>query len=250
MSTNVRNRIMPLCALLFVTVSGAGQAPSSPARVRTKQPPPQPQAQPQGTMATWDASTESLMGISKTDFEAMGLGKLTVAEYSAFGSWFFTKEAATAKEALANQLTHSCGRSIKEPRDLDKVNIYLKINDPTPDELASRIRQNLRAINDVQIVFSEEDADLTVGILGFPIESTSGQRTGNVVSIVTSEPCISKIGTQQFSFGQFQNQYLQTGGKDATRLAETVATSLDASDIESERKSNSVRKQFFQINKK
>lgn len=202
-------------------------------------------------MATWsDSGADRLIGISKEAFESMSLGKLTASEYASFESWAFIKEADATKAALASQLTYSCGRSSTEAHDYEKVNIYLIIEDSTPAELASRIRQNVRALSDVQIVYSSEEADLTVDVFGFALETTSNQKTGYAASVVTSEPCVSKLGSQQESFKQLQRAYLQTGGMDAAQLAEGVTTTLDSKDIESARKNNAVIRQLLKNNKK
>jgi hypothetical protein len=87
--------------------------------------------------------------------------------------------------------------------------------------------------------------------MGYSIETISNQKTGYAISAVTSEPCISKIGIDQHKFGQLQNIYLQTGGgMDALKLAESVTTTIDAKDIETEGKYNSSKRQLLQNDKK
>jgi len=245
--------------VLFIGVSSSSipaqtpsTTPSTPPRVQTKQPQhqsKQPQAQPNVTMATWDATTGTLIGITKEQFDSMGLGKMTDVEYLAFMFWASTKQEIVRKEALASQPTYSCGRPSMEARDYEKVKIYLMIQDATPAELASRIRQNLRAISDVQVVFSGEDADLILNIVGYSIETTLNQKTGYATSIVTSDPCVSKLGNQQSKFAMLDNSYLQTGA-DAVKLAESITTTLDAGDIEAARKNNAAIIQLLKDNKK
>ena len=235
--------------VLFIMISASpipAQTRSTAPHVQTKQPPRQPNV----TMATWNATTGGIMGITKEEFDSMGLGKLTDSEYLAFISWVGRRQQIVIKEAVSNQLTYSCGRISLDVHDFEKVKIYLMIQDSTPAELASRIRQNLRAISDVQIVFTGEDSDLIVNIVGFSIETTFGQKTGYAASIVTSDPCVTKIGSQQNKFAMLDNVYLQTSGTDAVKLAETVTTTLDAGDIEVARKNNATLIQLINSNKK
>jgi len=257
MSKKFFHCVVPSCALFFLILSASAQTPNTTANTAPRAPAKQPQPQtkqaqlePKVPMAAWsDSAAESLIGMTKADFESLGLGKLTASEYAAFVPWVFIKEAKATKAAQASQLTYSCGRLSIDTQDYEKVNIYMVVEDSTPAELASRIRQNLRALSDVQIVFSSEEADLTVDVVGFPLETVSGQKTGYVASIVTSEPCVSKIGSDQSSFKQFQTASLQTGGMDVARVAEAITTKLDATNIETARKNNAAMIQFLK-NKK
>jgi hypothetical protein len=241
-------------SLIVVSLSSAlAQTTSNPSPVQTKKPQPQikqPQPEPKVSMAKWDATTGGLMGVSKEEFDSMGLGKLTDVEYLAFMSWDSRKRQTVTQETLASQLTYSCGRSNLEALDYEKVNIYLMMDESTPAELASRIRQNLRAISDVQIVFSSKDADLIVQILGYQIDSLTNQKTGYAASVVTADPCVSQIGSQRADFGQYRHMFLQTGGTDTSRLAESITTSLDAADIEAARKNNADIRQILKNMKK
>jgi hypothetical protein len=253
MSRKVLHCIVPSCVLFFLPLLVSAQTPNTTSRVQTKQ--PQTQSKPlqpavKVPMAAWSEGAGTLIGLTKAAFDSMGLEKLTPSEYATFESWVYTRETDADTAARASQLTYSCGRSSKEAHDWEKVNIYLMIQDSTPSELASRIRHDLRAINDVQIVFSGEDADLIVNIVGFSIETTLGQKTGYAASIVTSDPCVGKIGGQQSKFAMLENAYLQTSGTDAVKLAEGVTTTLDSKDIESARNNNAAIIQLLKNNKK
>jgi hypothetical protein len=253
MSRNILRYIMPSCALFLLTLSASPQTPnpttSTTPRVQTKRPQTSP-TEAKVEMATWNPDVGKSIGFTKEEFDSMGLGKMTSAEYFSFLLWASARQQNAAQNAIASQPKFSCGRSSTDAIDYDRVNIFISIADSTPAELASRIRQNLRALSDVQIVYSGEDADLIVDIVGFDLETISNQKTGYVASVVASTPCISRYGTQQETFRQLQNSYLQTGGLNMAQLAESVTTTLDSRDIESARKSNATIKQIIKGSKK
>ncbi len=143
------------------TAAPVASSPVKPSAPKTT--PPKPE------MATWSEPAEKGFGISKADFSSMGLSKLTSDEFVALLYWASEQERKAKEEAsattLSQTLTFSCGRTIAQAAEYDKVNIYLNISEKTPPELSSRIRQNFRAIKDVQVVFSSKGADLNVVII-------------------------------------------------------------------------------------
>lgn len=208
------------------------------------------QPQPKVAMAAWYESEEILFGISRTQFAAMGLSKLTEQEYVWLMAWVNSQKSKAKEEALAKQPSYSCGRPIQEPATYDKVNLLIEVGDQTPADITSGIRQRLRAIPDVQIVYGSKDADLLVSIIGFQNELTSGRQTGYTISIVTADPCQSSVGTYVSSFSMYRSHFLQTSGKEVNGMVEGIVTTLDAKDLEPIRKQNAEIKQSLLKNKK
>jgi len=244
-----------LACLLLLAIPVFAQNPTAPA-TRTSAPTPT-QAKPTNAsanapakpaMATWTEFQESTFGISKDQFSLMGLSKLTATEYLTLLGWAAERERKAEEDAkataISQTLTYSCGRTVTKPEEYDKVNIYLDIQDRTPSEIASRIRQNFRAINDVQVVFSRNEADLTLTILGFEIPNTiSNQPLGYTVSTIVTEDCVSKLRTIETPFERYITSYLNTGPRDSAGMVESITRSIDATEIELQRKVNAFQKQ-------
>lgn len=206
---------------------------------------------PKTVLATWSESAETLLGISKNQFASMGLSKVTNDEYLEIISWAVDREtklsAESAATARAQSLTFSCGRDVKQADEYDKVNLYLDIAKDAPSEFASQIRQNFRAMKDVQVVFSPKEADLNILILAFEVTTVPGNNvTGYAVSATITDPCISKYGTKQSDFERYDNNHLMTSGTNVSGLAERLVSSIDANEIEAQRQSNAAFKKLMQ----
>jgi hypothetical protein len=205
-----------------------------------------PQPKPKIEMAKWDPSNEDLIGLKEAQFAAMGLSKLTQAQYVELLVWAVNREDQVKKTALLGQLTYSCGPTRTKPEDYDHVRIYLDLPDGTPSELASPIRQGLRAIKDVEIVFSPKEADRTISFLAAQSKNEGGTFIGYVLSYIVTTPCVSKIADQTFDMNELDNHTFRLGGTNARDMAERVVADLDSSDVEVVRHLNSVLKKALQ----
>ncbi len=228
-----------VCLLLSLPLSAqtVSRPQSSPKSMQPK---------PKVEMATWAPYIEELIGLKEADFASMGLSKLTEAEYVQFFSWAAQREAAVKEAALRSQLTYSCGPTRQKPEDYDKVRIFLDLPNDAPSELASPIRQGLRAIKDVEIVFSSREADRSIGFLASQTKNVGGVTTGYTVTYIVTTPCLSKIADQTFDLNDLDNHVLQGGGTNAKEMADRVVADLDAHDIEAARQLNSALKKTLQ----
>ncbi len=147
-------------------------------------------------MARWSAAVEENIGMSKSQFESMGLRKLTAEEFAQLFLWAYESRSKAIVGARATELTYTCGRSDRpaDPAAYQKVKVYLDMGEKTPSELASGIRQRVRGMSDVEIVYTESDADIVLSVLAYQNESKAGYQLGYTVSIVSAEPCEWRLG--------------------------------------------------------
>jgi hypothetical protein len=239
-----------VCVMLILPSSIVAQnaAPVASSPVKPGAPKPTP---PKPMMATWSEVSESVLGISKDKFSSMGLSKLTSDEYLAIVSWAIDRETKLEEDAKATAraqtLTYTCGRTVTQADYYDKVTIYLDISDATPSELASRIRQDFRAMKDVQVVFSSKEADLKVIVIGFEVRAEiNNQQTGYAASTTVTDSCVSKYGTNETNFDRYEANYLMTSGRNPASLAEDITTSVDTKDLEPQRRLNAALKKLMQ----
>lgn len=230
---------------LFQVIFLAGcLAQTSAAHTQTKGPAKQG---PQITAprAKWSAGVEKIVGMTRDQFSKMALGKLTKDEFAALLVWIEGSRSQAEVKAKASQLTHSCGRTGTDAAAFQKVKLDVEISDKTPSELASGIRQRLRGISDVELVYSESEADIVVSILGFEDKTDSGRPLGYTVSVVTSEPCEWRVATYSGRMRTVQNHFLETSPNSEKTIEYTVTT-LDAKDIEEMRKRNATWRQLYE----
>jgi hypothetical protein len=210
--------------------------------------PSQPQSakpkvvQPRVQRAEWNEQVKLFTGISQDEFAAMGLRKLTVDEYEKLFTWAFNRESeakeAGKKEAMASQVTFSCGPKQTTDESVKKVHVLIE-DTSAAAELMSGVRQKLRGISDVEIVYDISQADLVVIILGYENQLESGTRTtGYTASTVVASPCVGKIGTYEWNFQMSDDHFIFTVGPNIGVLVEKVVAKIDSSDIEPIRKSH------------
>lgn len=202
--------------------------------------------QPKVELARWSADLEKSFGISQEKFAAMGLSKLTVLEYTEMLFWAasFQKSAEEKgrEEARATQLRHSCGRSIEDRAATDKVNVLINPSKDSNSEIVSGLRQRLRGIPDVQIVYAEKDADLALSILASETRLKDNRAIGYDMTVTITVPCREWFGTNQAgstSYDRFEGQVFSGGGKVA-EVVEPAVAELDAKYIEEVRKSHAL----------
>lgn len=143
-------------------------------------------------------------------------------------------DKAALQQTINFQLTYSCpGPPRTTAQDYDKINIYVSIEGADLSELASRIRQHFRSIQDVQIVFSEKEADISVGVIGFQVKGQQSLPIGYALSIITTKPCSSKFMGTENPLTILSNHYLQTGPfLNNEELVSGIVSSIDTGDLE------------------
>jgi len=204
-------------------------------------------AQPKVQKAEWTEQVHAYYGISQDDFAAMGLPKLTIDEYAKLSTWAYLRESeakeAGKKEGMATQVTFSCGPKQTTDVSVLKVRVLIEDNDATAAELMSGVRQRLRGISDVEVVFDLSRADLVIGIIGYEVHLENGTRgIGYTASTEVTKPCVGKFGTYEWNFQMSDDHFLISGGTSIGVLVEKVVAKIDSSDIEPVRKSHAQMK--------
>ena len=182
--------------------------------------------------------------MSYEQFQFMGLSKLTQDEYYKFLSWASERSNQVRVEGMAAGRkaqesidaifpTYSCGPSLDETT-ASKVRVFIQDPGDNPAELMSEFRQKLRNIPDVQIVFSEKEADLVLSLIGYEMHM-GGRAAGYAVSLIVSTPCTSRSSANEFPFSIGENHLLETGSE-VKPLVDDLVASVDAKNIESVRK--------------
>ncbi len=130
------------------------------------------------------------------------------------------------------------------------MNLLIDASEATPSELMSGVRQMLRSISDVQIVYDIKEADLVISILGYEDKMADSRAVGYTASTTTAAPCMSKLGTNEWNFLMHENHFLQSSGKDVKVLVEDIVTTLDSKDIENLRRQHESMKKYLREQKK
>jgi hypothetical protein len=215
--------------------------------------------QPKVENATWTEQLETYYGISRSDFASMGLTKLTQDEYIKLFTWVYQRASQAKEEGKAEgvaeitrtQTTYSCGPKIADSGGASTVKLIIDASEENAPEIMSGVRQRLRAISDVQIVYDKKDADLVVAILGFRSTVGSDQRVvGYAASVTTASPCTSKLGTDEWGIQLERNHILNSSGTDVRVLIEDIVTTLDSKDIEAIRQQHAALKRYLSEQKK
>jgi hypothetical protein len=140
--------------------------------------------------------------------------------------------------------TYEC----KDTLSGDRIPILVTVNDQIPAEIASGLRQKLRAIPDVEIVYTKNEAALEVSVLGYENRTVGGVRTGYTVSVITTSTCKSSAfgGTVtnapvQFDITLLNGHRLLTAAT-ASEIVQEAVASVDNEDIEGQRRVRSLIK--------
>jgi hypothetical protein len=243
-----------ICACVGPSFSCFAQTPPP------KTPPPRiKKPLPKIEMASWSQQQEQAFGISQDDFTSMGLSKLTNEEYVTLLLWISGHNIKAEQKgmeegragAINMQTTYSCGPKTVDETSVSKVKLFIEDEKDTPSALMSGMRQRLRNISDVQIVYDEKDADLSIAIIGFENTLTgSNVTTGYSAAVITTIPCTSKYRTNEWNFQILDHALVQVGGKNVNPIVEEIVTTLDSKSIESIRRSNASLKKALQEQKK
>ncbi len=239
-----RLRLVCLLSLVSLTplncfIVPAARAQSSPATKQAVRP-----------KAVWSETLETRYGLTRDEFTAIGFANLSMGQFGQLVTWLEQFQAKTKMEAQAWQTYYHCGRrsGASDPESYAKVKLLVIVGDQSPSEVASGLRQRIRSIPDAEIVFNEDGADLIVSVLTYENKTITGVHTGYTVSVVTSEPCKTQLGSisdYSETFSRMANHFLQTGS-DLQEIIEGVVSELDANDIESQRKHGTSLRKLLQ----
>ncbi len=182
--------------------------------------------------AEWNESVESFVGITHDQFIQAGLAKLTKDEFASLFLTIYDTQQKAVDNAKKTQITYICG---PVPSNYDKVKLYVEVSDGTPAEIASGVRQRLRGLTDVEIVYTPLEADKGIGILGFEDQMESGRKTGYSASVSTYSPCKGSFGDQEWPIKLLDNHFITTAAK-ASEVIDSIVSLVDTNDIEATRK--------------
>jgi hypothetical protein len=181
--------------------------------------------------AVWLPAAEEYFGLTQETFRQAGLSKLTSTEYGALLTAMRAHEAQAAENAKMSVLTYSCGSL--PPKD-SKIKIIVEANVDAPSEIMSPLRQRIRSMSDVEIVFNSP-ADFGMSLLPMAVNNTYNYKAGYAASVVTWGECQASIGTNKWPIRIINNHWVFTAG-DAGQIVNSIVTSVDTGDIEQARK--------------
>jgi hypothetical protein len=229
-----------LLRLLVASVCLVACAPAQSRATKTTVTPSSKAAVQAVRGAVWNDLVEKAIGMTKEDFETLGLARLTPGQFAQFVRWASQAEQKAVDDAKASAPNLGCFSRAALPNPgpagLDKVTVFLDAQGEEAAEIVSGLRKRLRSISDVEVVFSEEDADVAVGLIAVQPLSENGDLGGYTLSVVTWEPCEVKVGTNRYPEKKLNNFYLHVLGSNAQDAVESAVSVLDAHDFEEKRK--------------
>lgn len=187
-------------------------------------------------------------GMTAEEFARMGLDKLSEEELAAHLVWWYSTQE-NAKASVATFACHTHSGWLDAPQR--KIKVFFEEPDrELPAEIISGIRERLRAMPDVEIIYSKSEADLSVSLVCLRNEMESGRFIGYSLSMVTSIPCETVAGKSSMPWSALQNHYLQIAAG-AQQIIEYAVTTLDAKDLEPLREQQVTARRYVQeMNKK
>jgi len=232
-----------ICVLLFF-LPLFGQSNPAPAKPVAKKTTTSSAQKPD--MAVWEKWMEEKwrgesLDISETEFTKAGLNKLTKQDLSElFRVMLVTKEKSATFAVNFFKSRNVVSECYPEKPNYDKVRIYMADTSTNNAEIMSKLRQKLRAISDVEIVFNDSDADLGVGMIAEQEKSTTGNHLGYSISTVTYTPCRQMLGDKTFADKSLEQHYLHAAAT-VEMVVDMLAARLD-NDFETIRKSHAAAK--------
>jgi hypothetical protein len=185
--------------------------------------------QAQAALSSWDSlSFLGSYGLTRDLFNQNHLSRLTTQEIINVISAAWLDGMKTG----AASITPSCGPTGKNP-DRSTVKLFLEVPDAMDSELASALRSRLRAIPDVRLVFSPDDADVTISVLGLPMIAGSGRTVGYTMSYSASRPC----NVNGISFDLALSSDMQVDSS-VTGVVDGIVSHIDAKVCEDARRWN------------
>lgn len=182
---------------------------------------------------------QAVVAMTPTQFASSGLDKLSDDDLRSL-TQFITEKTATAVQSVSS---FKCGPFTPT---YDRVRIYIEATAHTPSEITSGIRQRLRAMPDVEVVYSATDADFGVSLLGLENKAEyTNHLFGYSLSLITYDGCEASFGTTKWPVKMIRDSVLFA---DATydALVASVVSTIDTDDIEQVRKSNAAIKKYLQ----
>src|ERR1700677_4610 len=173
-------------------------------------------SQPQKTVAhaVWSSNLETNFGISEQGFQEMGLAALTTDQEFNMLTWAYSREQKA--KASVQSPSFDCGRpgqkfADAKPEEYDKVRVNVDASG-SADEIISGVRERLRAMNGIEVVYNSDEADLTVSLVAIQTkEQRAGYQLGTASAVVVTEPCTWKLGTYTNSYDVLRDQFVQVG---------------------------------------
>lgn len=238
-----RPRFLVLAPVLIIALLATASSQSRPSR--------KPQPQHTVSHASWTPILESGFGISEHDFRDMGLGALTEDQEWSLLAWVNTREKQ-AKDSVVTPI-FTCGRPGEiqdtKPESYDKVRVFVHASGDA-DEVISGVRERLRAMNGTEVVYSSDEADLTVSLVAIQTKSKgAGYQLGTAISVVVSKPCVWKFGTYTDRIDTVRDQFVQVGSEISGVVA-SIVSSIDTDTLENQRQANATLKKILQDQKK
>jgi len=135
----------------------------------------------------------------------------------------------TAQKA---QTTYICGPL---PPNYDKVKVYIAVSDATPSEIAIGVRERLRSLADVEVVYTPIEADVGIGVLGFENTLEGGHRSGYSASVITYDPCKGAVGERDWPIRIAENHFMVTTAT-VPEVINSIVSDVDTGDLEGARK--------------
>jgi len=215
-----------------------GRAQSSGPQKRQSQPPVQ--------HASWTSNLEHTYDIDEKTFTDIGLSALTTNQLVHLLVWS-DAQAKKAKDSVPT-VSFACGRdggSLQnaKPEEYEKVRLYVSASGDAA-EIISGVRERFRTMSGIEAVYSSNEADLTIHLVALQSKAQgTGQKIGNAVSVVVTQPCTWKLGTYTNNYDMFQDQWVQVG-YDGHEVVSSIAAVVDADDLERQRKMNAGYKKF------
>lgn len=202
---------------------------------------PKPASHSVSKPATLGLAFQAMIDMTPAQFSSAGLQKLTDDELISLAGFISQHSAKAADEATKAHMHYRCGPFVT---NYDKVKIVVNATDGTPSQIVSAVRQRLRALPDVEIVYSATDADFGVMMLGLENTSASTNHVfGYSVATSTFLGCEASAGETKWPIEISFNRYIFTGPTYES-LTEGIVTTIDTNEIESTRKSNAAARKY------
>jgi len=182
--------------------------------------------------AEWSPTFEALVGISQQQFRDARLDRLTQNEFDSLFTSIYGAEQKMVQNAHSTQPSITCSPGQTE---FQKIRVFVEVNDKTPAQIASGIRERLRALPDVEIVYDAMDADFGVSVLGLKDETESGRPLGFSLSVVTYDPCKESMAGKDWEVHVVRNHFVNIAPNEAQTI-DGVVSRIDTDDIEDARK--------------
>lgn len=200
----------------------------------------------QPTMS-WTPEVEQNFDITKQNFQDMGLSALSQEQYINLLTW----DEMRTQKAKSSVITENfdCGRTSEsfadsKPEAYDKVRVYVDATGEA-SEVISGVRERFRAMNGIEVVYNNAEADVTVSLVALNLETTGGYHNGVAISYVVQEPCILRFGTSKTNYDTIENQGIQVGSN-ISGVVDSLVSKIDTSDLERHRQSNASYKKMLQ----